>query len=436
MAVVVICAYTLLKGPVRVRAAGAMILKRSFSSTTRLYVVLAMALSLGCWSFIRSEYYRQEIGQSFGQTFKTLCISDQARVGVVRIAGWLRLARETRKIDPGFGRQVTSIVNSIDRLMTFELSQKEINILLKDREVIKTRIMPIALVGRDYDEALRHTEEIEHDLSEIASSAAAQRRSVKEKAQISIAATRNRFIFALALVLVVIGFIIIAHRAEFVRRRDEYIRSFSLLHAHMTRSRIIALRLFLDYFNNRHSPSFEMLKAAQDAVKELEGINNGLMRIANSERDLRIQPLGKLLQEISAALDTYVRLEIEYDAQELQVPCAQVRLIVEEIVNNAVIAVRGKQNRQITIRASLLNRRFLFAHRLVIEIADSGGGMTSDILDKAATPFFSTRGGSHVGLGLTGCIEMVNAMRGNVRITSTPGVGTIVRILLPIAPKR
>ncbi|WP_192246819.1 sensor histidine kinase [Mesorhizobium silamurunense] len=370
-----------------------------------------------------------------GQTFEILYISEEARMGIVRIAGWLRLASETRELDPAFGRQVTSIIDNIDKILTLEqLSQKEINLLLRARKVIKAQVMALALIGRNYDAAVRHTDEIEQILSEIAHLAVAHRLDVKEKGKIAIAATRNRFVFALALVLVAVGFIIIAQRVEFSRRRDEYIRSFSLLHAHMTRSRIVALRLFHDYFGKQPSPSPGMLKAAQDAVKELEGITNGLMRIANSERDLRTEPLGKLLQEPRGALDTHIRLEIHDNAKYLQVPGTQVRLIVEELVNNAMTAVRGKQNRQVTIGARLLNRRFLFARRLLIEISDNGRGMTSDILDKAATPFFSTRGGSHVGLGLTGCIEMVSAMRGSVKITSTPGIGTVVRIVLPVNP--
>ncbi|MGY3333790.1 signal transduction histidine kinase [Mesorhizobium sp. USDA 4775] len=410
-----------------------MILKRFFNSTAGIYAALAMALSLGCWSFVLSEHYRQETGRSIGKAFETLHLAGEARVGITRIAGWLRLASATGELEPAFGRQITSIVENIDRLLTLrQLSQKEVELLLRARKAIKTQVAPVALTGRGYYEALRCTDEIEQSLSEIGRLPAAYRTSVKEKAKITIAATRNRFVFALALVLVVIGFIIIVQRAEFSRRRDGYVRAFSLLHAHMTRSRLVALRLFL---GDQTSASPVMHKAAQDAVKELEGVTNGLIRIANSERDVRTQPLGKLLQENRGALDTHIRFDIEDNVQELQVPATQVRMIVEELVNNAMTAVQGKQDKQVTIGARLLNRRFLFARRLLIEIADNGCGMSSDILGKAATPFFSTRGGSNPGLGLTGCIEMVSAMRGNVRIKSTPGVSTVVRILLPIGPR-
>jgi signal transduction histidine kinase len=45
------------------------------------------------------------------------------------------------------------------------------------------------------------------------------------------------------------------------------------------------------------------------------------------------------------------------------------------------------------------------------------------------------RAGSHVGLGLTGCAEMVEAMGGRFRIDSAEGLGTSVRILYPLPRK-
>ncbi|TIU99912.1 MAG: ATP-binding protein [Mesorhizobium sp.] len=120
----------------------------------------------------------------------------------------------------------------------------------------------------------------------------------------------------------------------------------------------------------------------------------------------------------------------------LPVPATQVQLIVDELVSNAATAVRGKDHAEITIRASLLNRRFPFARRLVLDVADNGGGMQPDVVEEATVPFFSTRAGAHVGLGLTGCAQMVNTMRGKFSITSKPGIGTLVRILLPISSTR
>lgn len=395
--------------------------------------MLTIALSLSCWSFIRFERYGLENRRSATQVSEALSLSAKARVGIVRVAGWIRLDSKTNDVEPPYDREITLIINNIDRLqMLGFLRPQEISLLHQTRDLVMAHIMPIAVSGRGYDQALRYADEVEENLARISDVAAVHRREVKEKAEFKRTLRRRYFAFVLILVVLISGAILITQNAEFEKRRNGYVRSVALLHSHMTRSRIAALRLFLDYFNDQRSPAPEMLRAALEAVKELEAINSGLVRIVNSERDAHTEALGELLQGIRVPLDTEIGLEIESNAKYLQVSAIQVHLIVEELVNNAVTAVAGKQTKQITIRARLLNRHFSFANKLLIQVADRGGGMTSDILDKAATPFFSTRAGSHVGLGLTSCIEMVKAMQGKVKIDSTPGVGTVVSVLLPL----
>ncbi|WP_457813054.1 ATP-binding protein (plasmid) [Sinorhizobium meliloti] len=358
-------------------------------------------------------------------------------MSIVRVAGWIRVDSKTNDVEPPYDREITLIINNIDRLQTLEfLGPNEISLLHRTRELMQTDIMPIALSGRGYDQALRYAVEAEQNLARISKFIDVHRREVKGKEEFRRTFTRSLWVFVLTLVVLIFGVIIVTQNAEFGKRRNEYVRSVALLHAHMTRSRVAALRLFLDYVNDQRSPAPEILRAALEAVKELEAINSGLVRIVNSERDAHTEALGELLQGIRVPLDIKIGLEIERNVKYLQVPAIQVHLVVEELVNNAVAAVVGTQTKQITIRARLLNRYFSFANKLLIQVADTGGGMTSGILDKAATPFFSTRAGSHVGLGLTSCIEMVKAMQGKVKIDSTPGVGTVVSVLLPLNNQR
>jgi signal transduction histidine kinase len=80
------------------------------------------------------------------------------------------------------------------------------------------------------------------------------------------------------------------------------------------------------------------------------------------------------------------------------------------------------------IGAQPLTRR----RRLILEVTDNGPGMPEDVLASAALPFYSTKAGDHTGLGLTGCVQMVAALRGKLAIASQPGGGTSVQISLPI----
>lgn len=71
---------------------------------------------------------------------------------------------------------------------------------------------------------------------------------------------------------------------------------------------------------------------------------------------------------------------------------------------------------------------------VLIEMADTGTGMSADTLARAFEPFFSTKGPGHgTGLGLSMLYGFVKQSGGQVRILSELGRGTTVRIYLPRA---
>ena len=71
---------------------------------------------------------------------------------------------------------------------------------------------------------------------------------------------------------------------------------------------------------------------------------------------------------------------------------------------------------------------------VVIAIADDGHGMAREVIDRAFEPFFTTRSeSSRSGLGLSTVYGFAKQSRGDVTIDSTDGVGTIVKLYLPLS---
>ncbi len=69
---------------------------------------------------------------------------------------------------------------------------------------------------------------------------------------------------------------------------------------------------------------------------------------------------------------------------------------------------------------------------VVVEIADTGAGMSEEVLAQAFDPFFSTRDeGEGTGLGLTIVQNTLERLGGDIEIASTPGEGTTVQVSLP-----
>jgi CheY-like chemotaxis protein len=70
----------------------------------------------------------------------------------------------------------------------------------------------------------------------------------------------------------------------------------------------------------------------------------------------------------------------------------------------------------------------------VLRVADTGTGMTTDVLARAFEPFFTTKQvGQGTGLGLPHVLGVAQQLGGGVTIDSLPGQGTAVSVFLPRA---
>ncbi len=70
--------------------------------------------------------------------------------------------------------------------------------------------------------------------------------------------------------------------------------------------------------------------------------------------------------------------------------------------------------------------------RAVVEIADTGCGMSPQVKSRIFDPFFTTKPvGTGTGLGLSTCHGIVTGLGGEIQVESDEGAGTLVRVLLP-----
>ncbi|GAA3383535.1 response regulator [Cryptosporangium minutisporangium] len=110
------------------------------------------------------------------------------------------------------------------------------------------------------------------------------------------------------------------------------------------------------------------------------------------------------------------------------------RTRLEQILVNLVVNARGAMpdGGQLTITTAIVVDETQCPVRL--SVADTGCGMTPEVIQRAFEPFFTTKGpGKGTGLGLSTVYGAVTEAGGEITIDSTPGVGTTVRVLLPRA---
>jgi CheY-like chemotaxis protein len=70
--------------------------------------------------------------------------------------------------------------------------------------------------------------------------------------------------------------------------------------------------------------------------------------------------------------------------------------------------------------------------RGIVEIVDSGVGMSAEVQARVFEPFFTTKGEAGTGLGLAMVFGIVEQHGGHIDVRSAPGEGTTFRISFPL----
>jgi len=118
--------------------------------------------------------------------------------------------------------------------------------------------------------------------------------------------------------------------------------------------------------------------------------------------------------------------------EEVLIYQALVNLIinaVEATPDGGVIRIRAEN----FIATADMGISFRYERYLRISVEDDGAGILEGDLQKIFEPFFTTKKAGR-GLGLTISRSIVSRHEGHLRVESTPGVGTTVRMYLPACP--
>jgi PAS domain S-box-containing protein len=151
-----------------------------------------------------------------------------------------------------------------------------------------------------------------------------------------------------------------------------------------------------------------------------------------ADLNLRLDALGEVM---GRTIGGHIELKLEL-SQGL--PCVEVDLTqFETALLNAAFNARDAMPEGGTIRLSTHHLAGQGPGEVAIEIADTGPGMPPEVLNRAFEPFFTTKPvGQGTGLGLSQIHGFAAQAGGRAEIRSTPGEGTVVRIILPASDKQ
>jgi PAS domain S-box-containing protein len=137
--------------------------------------------------------------------------------------------------------------------------------------------------------------------------------------------------------------------------------------------------------------------------------------------------------------DVSVMLDLDPEAGLVMADFDQLHQVLMNLVVNARDAMPG--GGQLTLRTSpwQLDESSASSHPgmglgpyVLLEVSDTGVGMSDEVQQKIFEPFFTTKGEAGTGLGLATVYGIVRQAGGWITVQSQPGVGTTFRIGLPL----
>lgn len=219
--------------------------------------------------------------------------------------------------------------------------------------------------------------------------------------------------------------------------------------AHDFNNLLTAMIGFCDLLLQRHSPaeqSFSDIMQIKQNANRAAGLVRQLLAFS---RQQSLQPkvinITDALSELSALLRRLLGPAIELKVKHardlwfIKVDKGQFEQVIINLAVNARDAMENSGILKISTANHANKKMFTQNHDtlppgeyVLIEIEDTGCGISSDIIDRIFEPFFSTKAvGSGTGLGLSTVYGIVKQTGGFIFVDSAVNKGTNFRIFLP-----
>jgi len=155
------------------------------------------------------------------------------------------------------------------------------------------------------------------------------------------------------------------------------------------------------------------------------------------------QMIGNMQRLLRRTLreDIEIRTKLDQSLTPAFADPAQLESAVLNLALNAQDAMSAGGCLTLSTADAALDREYTTQHPevragqyVMIAVTDDGAGMTPEVKERAFEPFYTTKEvGKGSGLGLSMVYGFVKQSNGHVSIYSEPGLGTTVRLYLPVA---
>ena len=195
------------------------------------------------------------------------------------------------------------------------------------------------------------------------------------------------------------------------------------------------------------SPLRESLHEINAAALRAKDLVQQILTFARQEeREIELIKIQPIIQEALRLIRSTIPTTIEIK-QNINPECGiikadptQVHQIIMNLATNAYHAMEEEGGvlqvtlEEIEVKTSDTTRRDMAPGVYAfLTVADTGTGMSKDVMQKIFDPFFTTRKeGKGTGMGLSVVHGIVKKMDGNIQVQSEPGKGTQFYVYFPV----
>jgi signal transduction histidine kinase len=180
-------------------------------------------------------------------------------------------------------------------------------------------------------------------------------------------------------------------------------------------------------------PFKEGFEIIMNETQRCKKIIQGLLDFSREKKPQKILVnMNKVIEKSLALMENefFIRRiklirDFDYEVRSFFLDADQLEQVMINLLFNAVQAIG--ENGVITVRSQSNDAK----KSVIVEVEDNGCGIHKEQQKKIFEPFYTTRA-EGTGLGLAVSYGIIRNHQGKVDITSEPGIGTLIRLTLPV----
>ena len=211
--------------------------------------------------------------------------------------------------------------------------------------------------------------------------------------------------------------------------------------AHEVKNPLAGIEVMAGLLRRKVPDAPEAQGMLNDIINEAKMANAIVQEVLEFVRPIRLQmERTRVAGAVQAAIQltetkatrgqVHVEVAITETLPQIQADQHQLTQLFTNLLMNAYEAMEGTG--RVTISASRVQAEDADAREAVlVEVTDTGPGMSPDIAEKVFDPFFTTKPQGS-GLGLAIVRKIIDAHDGRIDLQTVAGQGTTIRVTLPV----